>query len=589
MFMIRLLAGNVLGIILAAVILLIKKLFSGKISPRCHYFIWFPFLFFLGSLCLPGSFFRLFEWIAPAGSLTFSTSPEQALSPAAAGRSGDWMQDFSQSVSRMDLTFFLPLITGIWIAGMAVILFFFIQGGKKMRELKKHRIPPDRQTADLFQHCRLICGGKRLENVSIFESRQIQTPMALGIFRPMVLIPPHMPERFSKKEMGCILLHELVHIRHRDLYLNYVLSFFQIICWFNPMIFLAFRRLRLDREIYCDQTVIEKCGDSESLDYGYTLLHFASSIQISPSRTIGYLNGSKKQLKERLRYIASASPVTKKMKRTGIRLLCTAAALTLLQIPLLSVFASGSSQYQPEAALTIRDYDLSSFFNEGEGCFVLYRPGQDDYLIYNEKLSRTRVSPDSTYKIYAALHALEKHVITPDSQIRKWDGRLWEFSSWNQDQNLQSAMKNSVNWYFQDMDKEMGTENIRSFLTRIEYGNCLITGNPEDFWLESSLRISPLEQVMLLYRFYENTWGFDEKNVDAVRQALYLEKNNLGTLYGKTGSGKVNGKEIQGWFVGWLQTDTKPVFFAAYIRDRDHISGNDAAAATKNILEKLYS
>ncbi len=116
-------------------------------------------------------------------------------------------------------------------------------------------------------------------------------------------------------------------------------------------------------------------------------------------------------------------------------------------------------------------------------------------------MSRQRVSPDSTYKIYSALAALDAGVISPGKSEIAWDQKQYPFSSWNKDQTLDSAMSSSVNWYFQTLDKKLGKTELQKTLRRIRYGNEDISGGITSFWLESSLKISPLEQVILLRDF----------------------------------------------------------------------------------------
>ena len=72
--------------------------------------------------------------------------------------------------------------------------------------------------------------------------------------------------------------------------------------------------------------------------------------------------------------------------------------------------------------------------------FVLYDMEADDWTIYNESLARSRVSPDSTYKIFDALFALEEGVITPEHNFLPQPDESYPFEEWNQDQTLQSAM-----------------------------------------------------------------------------------------------------------------------------------------------------
>lgn len=123
-----------------------------------------------------------------------------------------------------------------------------------------------------------------------------------------------------------------------------------------------------------------------------------------------------------------------------------------------------------------------------------------------------RTSPDSTYKIYDALFALEEGVITPADSSMAWDGTAYPFAAWNKDQDLDTAMRASVNWYFEKIDRQLGSPVIRDYLHRIGYGNetipAYITTGSSPYWLQSSLKISPVEQVQLLAALYDNRPGF---------------------------------------------------------------------------------
>lgn len=140
--------------------------------------------------------------------------------------------------------------------------------------------------------------------------------------------------------------------------------------------------------------------------------------------------------------------------------------------------------------------------------------------------STLRVSPDSTYKIYSALFGLESNVITSESSTIKWNGMQYSYDSWNMDQNLSTAMKNSVTWYFQELDKRVHRDNIQSYLKRIGYGNYNLSGGISQYWLESSLKISPIEQVQSLKAFYTNEFGFKDKNVQTVKDMIKLEEKD---------------------------------------------------------------
>ena len=135
----------------------------------------------------------------------------------------------------------------------------------------------------------------------------------------------------------------------------------------------------------------------------------------------------------------------------------------------------------------------------------------DKWNIYNMDHASTRVPPNSTYKIYDALLGLESGIITPKHSTFTWNGEPCPFESWESDQDLTSAMHNSVNWYFQAIDSQAGFQSVKTFLQTINYGNQNTGTNLNLYWTDFSLKISPIEQVELLQNFYQNNFHFDRK------------------------------------------------------------------------------
>ena len=212
---------------------------------------------------------------------------------------------------------------------------------------------------------------------------------------------------------------------------------------------------------------------------------------------------------------------------------------------------------------------------------------QDTWNIYNMDRAALRVSPDSTYKIYDALFGLEAGAITPEDSTMEWNRELYPFQEWNADQTLQSAMSASVNWYFQEIDKQLGLSGIDRYLREIRYGNENSKGGLSPYWMESSLKISPIEQVELLRKLYENNLGFGIQNVNAVKDSILLSSSEAGNLYGKTGTGCIDGKDVNGWFVGYVEAPDNTWFFAANIAANDDASGSNAAEITQHILSGM--
>jgi bla regulator protein BlaR1 len=221
----------------------------------------------------------------------------------------------------------------------------------------------------------------------------------------------------------------------------------------------------------------------------------------------------------------------------------------------------------------------------------LYDLSANQYTIYNKERSLTRVSPDSTYKVYDSLIALETNIITKDQNTIDWNSTKYPYEVWNRNQNLSSALKNSVNWYFQELDKKIGRNNLQNYFTRMNYGNCDLSGDISSYWLESSLKISPVEQVQLLKAFYTNELQFNKLNIDTVKSALLLSERNGASLSGKTGSGTVNQKNMNGWFIGYVESKGNTYVFATNIQSGTNPCGSEAEKITLSILnaKKIYS
>ena len=181
---------------------------------------------------------------------------------------------------------------------------------------------------------------------------------------------------------------------------------------------------------------------------------------------------------------------------------------------------------------------------------------------------------------------MENGFITPDSSEQTWDGQPQAFSRWNQDQTLSTAMRDSVNWYFQALDRQAGLDALEQFYKEIGYGNGDLSGGISEFWLESSLKISPLEQVALLHQFYTNAFGFDERNIQAVKDAIMLSASGQAVLSGKTGTGVVNGRTQNSWLVGYVETEDNAFFFASNVRN---LSDDEGLTASQTALRILRS
>lgn len=237
----------------------------------------------------------------------------------------------------------------------------------------------------------------------------------------------------------------------------------------------------------------------------------------------------------------------------------------------------------------VTEEDLSKYFTGYEGCFVLFDKNKNEYVIYNQPKSKKQVSPCSTFKIVNSLIGLETKVLEDENTTFKWNGTKYPIESWNKDQTLKTAVSNSAVWYFVYIVSQVGEEKMQDYLTKFNYGNKDISGGLTKFWLQSSLKISPMEQVDVLRKFYDYQLPASKKNVDIVKNVITLSNENGIKLSGKTGSGgsSISDKYINGWFVGYVEKDKNVYIFATNIETTNSSDKNAGGWVAKEITLKI--
>ena len=126
-------------------------------------------------------------------------------------------------------------------------------------------------------------GGVRLK-----VSPGIQTPAVFGVFRPTVLLPETWEGRFDRAELQAILVHELAHVRRGDLVWGWVVTVISCCYWFHPAVWLANGMMRKEREMACDDVVLNVTGQKGET-YASTLVHVAESFHGRVPRGVGAL------------------------------------------------------------------------------------------------------------------------------------------------------------------------------------------------------------------------------------------------------------------------------------------------------------
>lgn len=213
----------------------------------------------------------------------------------------------------------------IWTVGILGLTLHVMAQVFRTRKHTRNATPvQDVTTLSLFDECRAQMGVR--VRVRLMETTLVKSPALCGVLRPCLLLPPGLTSDFSSQELRYIFLHELAHVKRRDVSLNWLLAVLQILHWFNPIIWIGFSKLRADRELACDALAIASAPDGAAKEYGRTVIKLLETFS-RPSVLPGIVGimEDKHQMERRIRMIAAF----KKTRRWSVPALVLMLALAV--------------------------------------------------------------------------------------------------------------------------------------------------------------------------------------------------------------------------------------------------------------------
>lgn len=230
-----------------------------------------------------------------------------------------------------------------------------------------------------------------------------------------------------------------------------------------------------------------------------------------------------------------------------------------------------------EAIITEENWE--NYFDGINGSAVIYNPSDYSYQIYNQEMALSQRSPCSTFKIVSSLIALENKIVVPNDSVRTWSGEVFWNEDWNRDISFEEAFRTSCVWYFREIIDEIGKDVMQDELNKLHYGNCDISDwegalntNSDNraltgFWLESTLKISPKEQVEVLDRIFGEHSVYSQETQNNLKQVMLLSEqpNKNMLVYGKTGLGASHDVVVDAWFTGFADMTDGRRYFCVYL------------------------
>lgn len=297
---------------LIVLLLILQRFFRHSFSASAHHLLWITVLI---SLTIPVGWNMNIQSLTELGVETNSSQQESPIDnglvlasttevnhsepaiserPVATEKYASWINRLANNAG--------VVAAMVWLIGVVVLLLVTLIKARHYYRIKRDALVVAPDVAQMFEGCKENIHYPK--SVQLLCSKHIHTPIAMGLFQPTIIIPLDLENTLSAEQLNYVLLHELGHIKRRDLWFNWIVSLINIIHWFNPLVWFASRRMRTDMEAACDALVLSHLPKKQHKNYGETLIELSDFLPYSSRAlsAVGILENHH-ELKERLKMI----------------------------------------------------------------------------------------------------------------------------------------------------------------------------------------------------------------------------------------------------------------------------------------------
>ena len=264
----------------AAVLLVLKYIFTDHLSPRWQYGVWallaLRILLPAGmerSVLLPG----LPLWLE-----TGKAAVESGLSSAYAAVYTPVVLDHVAPIFRGAPRSVTDWLLVVYAAGILVFALRYLASYARLRRLLRRGSPAG---AEMEKRLKVVCERYGLKPCRMVAVEGLPSAFVCGVFRPVLALPAG--EAVDEK----VLLHELLHLKYHDAAQSIFWCALRCLHWCNPFLHLVFDLIGNDMETLCDQRVLERLEGEARREYGVILLSMASEKYARCPGTTSISNG----------------------------------------------------------------------------------------------------------------------------------------------------------------------------------------------------------------------------------------------------------------------------------------------------------
>lgn len=457
-------ALSFMGSILVLIILLVKSIFRKKLNSYFHYYIW---ILLIIRLIMPYSIQSSFSIhnvinsafilnnasdmpnkVVPIKSpgVDMNTSSKTPKENVKKENTGIMMENNKYSPSN--------IVGIIWLLGSSFMIILVICSHYRITYVIKNPIDYTNQVFNnIFSKCIDII--KVNTTVRLIYTNRLTNPSLYGVMNPTIIIPLKIAKNIGTDEFRYIILHELSHLKRKDVFLNWITTLLQCIYWFNPIILYGLYKMKQDCELACDQHVISYLKDCEYLRYGNTLIKM---LEINNDRQwipgAASLSRNKYEIKRRIKMIAKYKKLSLGGIIFGVALIAVIAVIGLtssnVKDDILNNTAIKASENINETG-TSKIYITLSDNIEGFNNTKVSSQNLSPYLVANEDIKNAvnQLKKLGAVKITVNGEQIsEKSDITPDAQFLKINGNKYKSpfiikGEWNKKISADSLLKDN--------------------------------------------------------------------------------------------------------------------------------------------------
>lgn len=273
---------SIFAVIVGFTIYLIQEIFDKKISPKWKVIMWGIFII---SLIVPLNINGVYESnnifmkiLNPIQEISFKQEVDER------------QAEYNTYIQRQDTTFeeykvvrgnlymayakylaFDIVIPCLWIGMIAILMIRYLWKRRRMHRLRVSDLLTNERILDIFEQAKKELNIKK--EIVLIHKKGILSPAIYGITDTKIFLDEDNMKEKTDKEIQYIFMHELSHYQGKDLIINFVLNLLRTIYWFNPFLYVLFKRLRQDMELKADANVLKYLKSEENKEYAMTIIN----------------------------------------------------------------------------------------------------------------------------------------------------------------------------------------------------------------------------------------------------------------------------------------------------------------------------